>query len=200
MISLKIIPFEGEKPMVRPVSKYWWIFAFRGLMAIAFGLAALLWPTPTLATIGLLFALFALFDGVLTIVASLRKGGEKGGWTFLFEGVAGLLGGVAVLLGSSIGSMLWPGVAAVMVVYYIAGWAILTGIFKTITAFRVRAEIKGEWVLGASGLISILLGLILILRPGAGVLAVAWLIGIFAILLGIFLTILGLKFRGVRHN
>jgi uncharacterized membrane protein HdeD (DUF308 family) len=72
----------------------------------------------------------------------------------------------------------------------IGGWAILSGLFKTITALRIRTEVKGEWVLGASGLISTLAGLILILRPGAGVLTVAWLIGI-------FLTILGLKFRGM---
>ena len=182
--------------MIRAISKYWWVFALRGLMAIAFGLAALLWSTPTPAMIGLLFALFALLDSVLTIIASLRKQEEKGGWPLLFEGVAGLLGGVAVLLGSSIGSMLWPGVAAVMVVYYIAGWAILTGLFKTITAFRIRAEAKGEWALGAGGLVSMLLALILIVRAEAGILSVAWLIGIFAIALGILLTILGLKFHG----
>ena len=184
--------------MIRTISKYWWIFALRGLIAIAFGLAALLWPTPTLAMIGFLFALFAIFDGGLTIVASCGKGDEKGGWALLFEGVAGLLGGVAVLLGSSVGSMLWPGVAAVMAVYYIAGWAILTGLFRTITAFRIRAEVKGEWVLALSGLISILMGPVLILRSGAGILPVTWLIGIFAIALGFLLTILGLKFRGMR--
>lgn len=116
----------------------------------------------------------------------------------MFEGVAGLLGGVAVLLGSSVGSMLWPGVAAVMAVYYIAGWAILTGLFRTITAFRIRAEVKGEWVLALSGLISILMGPALILRSGAGILSVTGLIGIFAIAFGILLAILGLKFRGIR--
>jgi uncharacterized membrane protein HdeD (DUF308 family) len=87
-----------------------------------------------------------------------------------------------------------------MLVYYIAGWAILAGLFKIITAIRIRREIKGEWMLGLSGLISILVGLILILRPGAGVLAVAWLIGLYAIILGIFQLLLGLKFRGMGYN
>ncbi|MBP1715457.1 MAG: hypothetical protein H6Q42_3660 [Deltaproteobacteria bacterium] len=77
--------------MIRAISKYWWVFTLRGLMATAFGLAALLWPAPTLAMIGFLFALFAIFDGGLTIVASCGKGDEKGGWALLFEGVAGLL-------------------------------------------------------------------------------------------------------------
>jgi uncharacterized membrane protein HdeD (DUF308 family) len=87
-----------------------------------------------------------------------------------------------------------------MLVFYIAGWAILAGLFKILTAFRIRKETKGEWMLGISGLISILLGLILIFRPEAGVLAVAWLIGIFAIILGIFQLLLGLKFRGMGSS
>ena len=186
--------------MIRAVSKYWWVFTLRGLIAIAFGLAALLWPALTLGVMVLLFGLFALFEGGLTIVTSLKKGDEKGGWTLLLEGLAGLLVCVIVLLGTSIGAMLWPRVAAVMLVFYIAGWAILAGLFKILTAFRIRKEIKGEWMLGISGLISILVGLILIFRPEAGVLAVAWLIGIFAIILGIFQLLLGLKFRGMGSS
>ncbi len=186
--------------MIRTMSKYWWTFTLRGLIAIAFGLAALLWPAPTLGVMGLLFGIYALFEGGLTILTSFGKGDEKGGYTLLFEGVFSLLGCVTVLLGSSLGNMLWPRVAAVMIVYYIAGWAILTGLFKTITAFRIRNEVKGEWVLGLCGMISILVGLILFLCRGASVLAVTWLIGIFAIILGILLTLLGLKFRGMRQN
>ncbi len=186
--------------MFRAISKYWWVFTLRGLIGIAFGLAALFWPALTIGIMVLLFGLFALFEGGLAIVASFGKGDEKGGWTLLFEGVVGLLVCLIVLLGSSIGSLLWPEVAAVMLVYYIGGWAILAGLFKTITAIRIRSEVKGEWVLGLSGLISILAGLILVLRPGAGVLAVAWLIGLMAILLGIFLTLFGLKFRGMGNN
>ena len=183
--------------MIKAISKYWWIFALRGIIAIVFGLASLSWPALTLGVMVLLFGFFALFEGGLTILTSFGKGDEKGGWTLLIEGLAGILACVIVLLGSSIGIMLWPRVAAVMLVYYIAGWSLLAGLFKIITAFRIRAEVKGEWVLGLSGLISILVGLILILRPGAGVLAVAWLIGIFAIILGIFGLLLGLKFRGI---
>jgi uncharacterized membrane protein HdeD (DUF308 family) len=186
--------------MIRAISKYWWVFTLRGLIAIAFGLAALLWPALTLGVMVLLFGLFALFEGLLAILTSFGKGDEKGGWTLLIEGLAGILVCVIVLLGASIGSLLWPRVAAVMLVFYIAGWAILAGIFKIITAIRIRREIKGEWMLGLSGLISILVGLILIFRPGAGILAVAWLIGLFAIILGIFLTLLGLKLRGMGYH
>ena len=186
--------------MIKAVSKYWWVFALRGIIAIAFGLAALLWPALTLGIMVLLFGLFALLEGLLTIVTSFGKGDEKGGWTLLLEGVVGLLVCVIVLLGTSIGSMLWPKVAAVMLVFYIAGWAILSGLFKIITAFRIRSEVKGEWLLGLNGLVSILVGVILILRPGAGVLAVAWLIGMLAIIVGIFQLLLGLKLRKIGSS
>ena len=183
--------------MIKAVSKYWWIFALRGIIAIAFGLAALLWPALTLGVMVLLFGLFALLEGLLTVVTSFGKGDEKGGWTLLLEGLVGLLVCVIVLLGTSIGSMLWPKVAAVMLVFYIAGWAILSGLFKIITAFRIRNEVKGEWMLGLNGLVSILVGVILIFRPGAGVLAVAWLIGVLAVIVGIFQLLLGMKFRRI---
>jgi uncharacterized membrane protein HdeD (DUF308 family) len=95
--------------------------------------------------------------------------------------------------------MLWPKVAAVMLVYCIAGWAMLAHLFKIITAFRIRNEVKGERMLGLSGLISILVGLMLILRPGAGGLAVAWLIGLYAIFVGILLFLLGLKIQKIAR-
>ena len=186
--------------MIRAISKYWWVFTFRGIIAIVFGLAALLWPALTLGVMVLLFGLFALLEGLLTVVSSFGKGDEKGGWTLLLEGLVGLLVCVIVLLGTSIGSMFWPKVAAVMLVYYIAGWAMLAGLFKIITAFRIRNEVKGEWMLGLNGLVSILVGVILIFRPGAGVLAVAWLIGILAIIVGIFQLLFGLKFRKIDSS
>jgi uncharacterized membrane protein HdeD (DUF308 family) len=200
MSMSKPMILERRASMIRAVSKYWWIFSLRGIIAIVFGLAAILWPALTLGVMVLLFGLFALLEGLLTIVTSFGKGDEKGGWTLLLEGLVGLLVCVIVLLGTSIGSILWPKVAAVMLVYYIAGWALLAGLFKIITAFRIRNEVKGEWTLGLNGLVSILVGVILILRPEAGVLAVAWLIGILAVIVGILQLLLGLKFRKIGSS
>jgi uncharacterized membrane protein HdeD (DUF308 family) len=196
----KLMILKGGTSMIRAISKYWWVFSLRGIIAIVFGLAALLWPALTLGVMVLLFGFFALLEGLLTVVTSFGKGDEKGGWTLLLEGLVGLLVCVIVLLGTSIGSILWPKVAAVMLVYYIAGWAVLAGLFKIITAFRIRREVKGEWILGLNGLVSILVGVILILRPEAGVLAVAWLIGILAVIVGIFQLLLGLKFRKISSS
>ena len=88
--------------MIRAVSKYWWTFALRGIIAIAFGLAALLWPALTLGVMVLLFGFFALLEGLLTVITSFGKGEEKGGWTLLLEGLVGLFVCVIVLLGTGI--------------------------------------------------------------------------------------------------
>ncbi|MBN2437817.1 MAG: HdeD family acid-resistance protein [Deltaproteobacteria bacterium] len=182
------------------ISKYWWVFTLRGLIAMAFGLAALLWPTLTLYEIILLFGFFTLLDGGLTIFASLLKGNDKARWPQLFEGGFGLAVCVIVLVYANMGSLFWPQVAAITLVYHIAAWAILTGLFKTITTIRLRKEIEGKWALGLCGAVSILAGAILIFRAGAGVLATAWFIGIFAIVLGIFFMFIGLKLRRLRSD
>lgn len=186
--------------MIDMISKYWWVFALRGLIALAFGLAALLRPTLTLYEMILLFGFFTLLDGALTIFAALAKGNDKARWPQLFEGGVGLVVCVIVLVYSNIGSLLWPRIAAVTLVYYIASWAILTGLFKTMTAYRIRNEINGEWVLGLCGAVSILAGAILIFRAGAGVLAMARFIGILAVVLSIFFILIALKLRRMRSD
>jgi uncharacterized membrane protein HdeD (DUF308 family) len=182
--------------MIGVISKRWWVFTLRGLVALTFGAAVLSWPILTLHTMVFLFGFFALLDAGLTIFTSLAKANDRGRWPLMLEGVVGLAVCGIVLVYSNIGSMLAPRVEAIMLIYYIAGWAILTGILKTITAFRLRQEIEGEWVLSLSGVVSILTGAALIPQAGSGALAVAWWIGVFAILLGVLLIFGGLKFRG----
>ena len=186
--------------MIRMISKYWWVFTLRGFVAIAFGLAILLRPTLSLHEMVLLFGFFVLIDGGLTIFSFIERGDDQGGWALLVEGIVGLAVCVIVLVGSNLGSKLWPRIAAVMLVYYIAGWAMLTGLFKTIAAIRLRKEIQGEWILGLCGMISIFFGPALFFHAGSGVLAAAQWIGIFSVVLGIFLIFLSVKLRGMGSD
>ena len=90
----------------------------RGIIAIVFGLVLLLWLALTLGVMVLLFGLFALLEGLSTVVTSFGKGDEKGGWSLLLEGLVGLLVCFIVLLGTSIGSIFRLKVAAVTLFYY----------------------------------------------------------------------------------
>ena len=173
------------------LSRNWWAVALRGLAALLFGLAALLIPAATLAALVLLFGAYALVDGGLALLAAVRAVERHTRWgTFLAEGLVGVAIGVVTFT--------WPAVTALGLLYLIAFWAIATGITEVMAAVRLRREIAGEWILGFAGVLSIVFGVLLAVFPGAGVLAVVWLVGVYAILFGALLIGLAARLRGWR--
>src|SRR5919202_355383 len=177
--------------MLDVLARNWWALALRGVVAILFGLAALVWPGLTLTALVLLFGADALVDGVFAVVAAIaRAGRERHWWALLLEGLLGIAAGVVTLA--------WPGITGLVLLLFIAAWAIITGVVEIVAAIRLRREIEGEFLLGLGGALSVLFGLLLIVRPGAGALAVAWLIGIYAILFGALLLALAFRLRGLR--
>ncbi len=177
--------------MLRDLGKHWWVFLLRGVLAILFGIICFATPGMALTVLVALFAAFALVDGVFTIIAAIRHRDEvRHWWAYLLEGLLGVGIGVA--------TWFWPGMTALALLFLIAFWAIATGIFEIIAAWKLREEIKGEWALGLAGVLSVVFGVLLIVRPGAGALAVIWLIGVYAILFGILMILVGFKVKGVR--
>jgi uncharacterized membrane protein HdeD (DUF308 family) len=169
---------------------HWWALAIRGAIAIIFGLAALLRPDIALDALILLFGAYALVDGVFAIVGVF--GGTRGGTPrglLLIEGIAGVLAGLIAFV--------LPGLTAVVLLYLIAAWAVVTGIFEIATAIRLRQEIRGEWALIIGGALSVLFGVILaVIGPVAGLLSLIWLIGIYAVAFGILMLITAFQVRG----
>ncbi len=164
----------------------WWAVAIRGLVAVLFGILALVVPHLTLAVLILLFGAYALADGIFGIVAAVRAAERSARWgTLLIEG----LWGVAI----AAVAFIWPGETALVLLYLIAFWAIFTGVFEILAAVRLRREIVNEWLLGLAGLASVVFGVLLVVFPGAGALTVIWLIGAYALVFGVLL--LGLAFR-----
>ena len=153
-----------------------------------FGLAALIWPGLTLAVLIILYGAYALVDGVFAIVAGLRAGSGTRRWLLLAEGALGILTGLIAIF--------WPGVSAVVLLYIIAFWAIFGGLLRIVGAVLLRREIDNEWTMALSGVLWVLLGIVLFALPGAGLLSLAWLIGIFALGAGITLIALAFRVRG----
>ena len=179
--------------MLTVLARNWWALALRGLLAVLFGVAAFVWPGITLGALVVLFGAYALVDGVFAIVAAIRAAGrEMRWWPLVVEGLVGI--GVGVL------TFAWPGITALALLYLIAGWAIITGIFEIAAAVRLREVIEGEWLLGLGGVASVLFGVAIALFPGAGALALVWMIGAFAVFFGIVLIGLGLRLRGLRER
>jgi uncharacterized membrane protein HdeD (DUF308 family) len=175
--------------MVHAVAKNWWLLLLRGIAAIIFGVLAFAWPGVTLLTLILLYGAYALVDGVLAIVAAVTGGSPGSRWWL----------GIIGLLGISIGLMTFfmPGITAMVLLFFIAGWAIATGVFQIIGAIQLRKEIDNEWLLILGGVISVLFGIGVLMAPGAGALALVWVIGSYAIIEG--LLFVAFAFRLKKH-
>ena len=132
--------------MVTRLTRKWWLLVLRGMVAVLFGLAALVWPGATLRALVLLFGAFALVDGLLALVVSLLDPDEfDRGWVLLLKGLAGIAIGVLAFL--------WSSVTAQALVYLIAAWAILTGAFEVVAAVDLRKLVEGERQLAWGNLI-----------------------------------------------
>ncbi len=174
------------------LSHYWWILLLRGIFALLFGLAAFVLPGITLATLVLLFAAFAFTDGLFeTFHAIQARGINENWWLLLLEGLLGILFGVLTFQA--------PDITTLLLLMYIAAWAIASGVMRIVEAFQLRKEIEGEWLLALGGLISLAFGVMMIARPGAGALAVIWFIGTWAVIAGAFLIALSFKVRAIRR-
>ncbi len=176
--------------MITRFARYWWMLALRGVLALLFGVAALVWPRIALETLVLLFGAFALVDGIIGIVVAVQSRHMfDRWWVWLLEGLAGLAIGVATFI--------WPALTEKMLLYLIAAWAIVTGVFEVIAAVELREIIEREWLLVLDGILSVILGVLLVIRPAAGALALTWLIGLYAILVGVLLLLLAFWLRSL---
>jgi uncharacterized membrane protein HdeD (DUF308 family) len=161
----------------------------RGLVGVFIGILAVVWPGITLAVLVGIFGMYALLDGVINLVLGLSRRRDGRSWAHALQGVAGIVAGVLAFL--------WPGVTALVLVVFIGAWAIVTGVLEIAAAIRLRKEIKGEWLLALSGIMSALFGVLVLAFPGAGAVAIAWLLGIYAAAAGIVLVALGVRLRSL---
>ena len=171
-------------------SRYWWILALRGAIAVIFGLLAFISPEITLATLILFFGAYVLMDGVFSIIHAIGGWQERDDrWFLLLEGLLGV--------GIGISAYRAPGITATGVLLYIAAWSLAMGILKIVTAIRLRKVIQGEWWLAASGIASLLFAALLMWFPAVAALGLLWLIGGYAFIYGLILMAVGFKVRGL---
>jgi uncharacterized membrane protein HdeD (DUF308 family) len=173
------------------LSRYWWAFIIRGIVAILFGLAAWFWPGLTLTALIIVFGAYALVDDIFAVVAGIASHGENRRWW------AEVLVGI-VSIAAAIITWVWPGLTALVLLYFIASWAVITGVLEIWAAVELRRSIQNEWLLGLGGLASLIFGILLFIFPGAGALGILWLIGLYAILFGILLIGLGWRMHSLH--
>lgn len=174
--------------MFSQLSRNWWMVVLRGVLAILFGVMAFVWPGLTLEVLVIFFGAYAIIDGIFAIVAAFtNRTGHQTWWVLLLEGLVGIAAGLIAFFR--------PGLATVVLISIIAFWAILTGILEIVAAIRLRKEIDGEWKLALTGVLSLVFGVALLILPGAGALAITWMIGFYSIFFGVILLMLGWSLR-----
>jgi len=166
----------------------WWRVLLRGLAAIALGVLAFVRPDIALASLVYAFGIYFLVDGGLAAWTAIegRKLSEYW-WVLLLGGLAGI--------GAGILTFIYPGMTALVLLFYVAAFAIVRGALEIAAGIRLRKEIEGEWMLVLSGLLSVAFGVILMARPGPGIQSILWLLGGFAVVYGILLLVLAFKVR-----
>jgi uncharacterized membrane protein HdeD (DUF308 family) len=173
---------------LRTLAKKWWLLALRGLLAVLFGLVALIWSQATLGALVLLFGAFTLVDGVINVASAFGRGRQGApAWWVVIQGLFGIIVGVVTFI--------WPEITALVLLYLIAGWALITGIIEILAAIQLRKELQGEWLLGLGGLLSLIFGLLVIIWPSSGATALMWMIGVYATIFGFIVIGLGFRLR-----
>ena len=168
------------------------MFLVRGIAAILFGILTFVWPNLTLSVLVLLFGVYAVIGGITAVVAALRNREETGWGLLLFEGILGILAGVVALV--------WPNITALAFLYLLAAWAIITGITELVAplAFPMRGGRAALMVL--AGLASIVFGILIAAQPSSGLLAVVWLIGVYAIVFGVMYIVAYFESRSLSAS
>jgi uncharacterized membrane protein HdeD (DUF308 family) len=174
--------------VVAALGRAWWLVLLRGIAAIVFGLLAWAWPGATLITLALFWGAYVLVDGIAALWSwwhARQRGNAM--WQVVLIGVLGIAAGIFTFLS--------PGITALALLLVIAVWAVANGVFQIAAAIRLRKEIDNEWLLILSGVLSVAFGVLMMLFPGAGAMAVLWLIGAFAVAYGVLLVFFAFKLK-----
>lgn len=179
-----VVPTNARSP--------WWAIVLRGVLAFVFGLLVVANPRVGVALLVLMFVVYAAADGVVALATAVTHGraGLSWGW-WLVEGIVGLA--IAAL------ALARPGLTLLAVVLLIAFRAILFGLFELGGALAGKG-LDHRWLLGLTGAVSLLFGVLLIANPLAGSLALVWVVGVYAVVFGIMMVVVGLRALGTRHD
>jgi len=175
------------------LAENWWLLLLRGLVAIAFGVIAFFWPDITLVALVYLFGIYAIVDGVVALWAAFNALGDAGPrWWLGLSGVVSILAGLAAFF--------YTGTTTLVLLMFIAIWAIIIGVVQIWGAIELRKILDDAWLLGLTGVLAIAFGVILIAKPGAGALALVWVIGWFAIVFGCLYIALAFRLKKFKRT
>jgi uncharacterized membrane protein HdeD (DUF308 family) len=172
------------------VRRYWWLFLVRGLLGLALGVFALMFPGATLAVVVLLIGAYLIVDGIIAIAKALQiLRTDPHWWVLLLEGILGLVVGLAIFM--------WPGLSILSLAYLVGYWAIISGIVTIAGAVRLRTHISGEWLYLLFGVVSVVFGCYVLFAPATGLVYIVLATSIYGFVMGVTMIALAFKARSL---
>src|SRR5271157_354425 len=179
--------------MFQSIAHSWWLFALRGVAAIVFGMLTFVYPKDMIMVLIILFGAYALIDGVLAVNVSFQMQEDfDHWWVVLLEGLAGILVGVLVLINLTL--------SATALFLLVACWAVFTGLMEILAAILLSNEINQNWLMTLYGVLSVILGIILVDFPNIGTVGLIYVIGIYAIFDGLLMLYYAIKVHDLIHQ
>ena len=183
----------GMEPMLKRLADNWWLFLIQGIASIIFGILALVWPGETLVVLLAILGWFVLFNGALGVIFAIASAVSSRPWGWrLTYGILGVLVGLLILR--------WPGLTALTILFFVGFWAIMVGITEIVGSIADRNEIPHAWLLALEGIISVLFGIAMVVWPGVGLLTVALLVGIYALIHGLLYCAVAFRVRSMGQT
>ncbi len=175
--------------------KHWWQILVRGIIALIFGIVVLAWPTAAIIIFAILFGAFVFVDGIFTLVAAInyKSGGGRRVWLYV-SAIAGIIVGLIIFFLPVVAIPL----LILLLVYLIAAWALITGVMELVYAFQANQDTTIRWLFAVSGILSIILGILMFVKPLTGALVIAIVVGAYAVLAGILLIVLSFRLRKIK--
>src|SRR5262245_22445000 len=171
--------------MLGRLAQQWWVLVLRGIIGVLFGILAFAYPSNTIAALVILLGAYMLVDGITALVMAFRV--DRGSGWLALSGLAGIAVGYLTLF--------YPVVTAYALLYLIAAWAIITGVFEIVAAVEFRLALLDTWLLGLAGALSIALGLLLAAAPDTGLISLIWLMGGYALVFGALYITAGFRLK-----
>lgn len=171
----------------KKLAKHWWAILIRGIVALLFAFSAFLATGFTLKLLLIFLGVYLLLDGLFAVIGALAATDHKNWWVLLFEGIVSIIAGIFVFA--------WPSLSLLILVYIVAVWAIITGIFEFLASLIATWASAGKIFLGLTGVLSVILGIVIFMYPGISITAAIWLMGIYAFLIGLSLIIFSIKLK-----
>ena len=174
--------------MLAVAARQWWVLLLQGVLGIAVGIFAIVSPGLALATIALLFGAWAIVSGASQLAAGWRVAEARGrSWPFLLSGAVSVIAGILAVI--------YPGVTVLYLILLLGAWILISGMMEVYTAWRIRNEVTGEWILALGGAIRVVVGIIILAMPYVGAILTAALFATWAILSGAAALFLGWRLR-----